>query len=108
MGVAYPGPVMHRYNAHGPIVSMGYEGTTPIFQLLTQGKKWNFLLWDTRLIGGGNAYADPIEDRARFLMQDSCMKHHLSNVMFLMQDWCMKGADHTTYPSAEMWCPDAG
>ena len=23
----------------------------------TQGKKWNFLLWDTRLIGRGNAYA---------------------------------------------------
>ena len=25
--------------------------------VVTQGKKWNFLLWDTRLIGGGNAYA---------------------------------------------------
>ena len=24
---------------------------------LAQGKKWNFLLWDTRLIGRGNAYA---------------------------------------------------
>ena len=26
----------------------------------------------------------------------------------LMQDRCMKGADHATYPSAEMWCSDAG
>ena len=26
----------------------------------------------------------------------------------LMQDRCMKGADHATYPSAVLWCSDAG
>ena len=47
----------------------------------------------------------PLEDRARFLMQDGCMKHYYALILqlkchVLMQDRCMKGADHATYSSA--------